>query len=163
MRSIPGINEIISTTKVPMSSFALAHRWPDFIEVIRRNYEAKLKCIGNFNRTRGAKKLNALSPGDIVRERPSEKEWSEPMLIEKWLSNQNYLVRNRNHLQACPLLTNALASRRSSEKPDRGPSKTEPQPNQNNTASSQQECSNSSTTMTRTERVIQPVQRLNYQ
>ena len=153
----------IIKTNVPMSSSTLAPRWPDITEVIRRDYEAKLKCTENYNRTHGAKKLNTLSPGDTVRVRTSEKEWSEPKLIEKCLSNQNYLVRNRNHLQACPLLTNALANRHSSEKPDRGFSKTEPQPNHNDTACSQQECSNSSTTMTRTGRVIKPVQRLNYQ
>lgn len=95
----------IIKTRLPRPDETLRPKWPNFHEVKRKDEEAKQKNAQNYNRIHGARNLNPIPEGSLVRIRqPQAKKWSNPIEIGKQLSTRDYIVRNRRHIQQCPII-----------------------------------------------------------
>lgn len=142
-------------TNIPMAESTLTPQWPD-LRKVKENDKAKKKNADNYNRSHGARKLKKLDKGVLVRERTSEGEWSEPVLVEKQISNRNYLIRNRRFLQSCPIVMTALNKQANCHT----------MPNMNVNTEMRQDTNerefNDGMIRTRSGRIVKPIERLRY-
>lgn len=91
-------------SELPLPINSLQPKWPNMVEVKENNSRAKLKSTENYNRIHGARKLPELPVDSQVRMKTDPKKpWSEKMDVKEQVTDRSYIVRNRKHLQSCPI------------------------------------------------------------
>ena len=101
-------------TTLPVTEGTLLPRWPEPQIVADNHDRAKARQAQNYNQQHGAKDLQPLQPGAVVRVRtPHDKLWSPPARVVsqyKPSHDRSYIIdtgesllrRNRRHLMAVP-------------------------------------------------------------
>ena len=97
-------------TTIPTIEKNLQPEWPWQEELRQRDNLLKIREKDHHDHHHGVKELPKLSPGQLVRGKIGEENWSQPMTVLEETAPRSYLVegprgtlrRNRKHLMAIP-------------------------------------------------------------